>query len=86
MPAERTPTETSPLLGSQSNTQSTGTISNIGDVEAGTQQLPARDEEENQTKLASEARPNLKYILPAISIGVCILACYSNRHSANASG
>ncbi|RAK71772.1 putative MFS multidrug transporter [Aspergillus fijiensis CBS 313.89] len=74
MPAERTPTETSPLLGSQSNTQSTGTISNIGDVEAGTQQLPARDEEENQTKLASEARPNLKYILPAISIGIFLSA------------
>ncbi|RAH64341.1 putative MFS multidrug transporter [Aspergillus aculeatinus CBS 121060] len=74
MPAERTPTETSPLLGSQSNTQSTGTISNVGDVEAGTQQLPARDEEENQTKLASEARPNLKYILPAISIGIFLSA------------
>ncbi|RAH44057.1 putative MFS multidrug transporter [Aspergillus brunneoviolaceus CBS 621.78] len=74
MPAERTPTETSPLLGSQKNTQSTGTISNIGDVEAGTQQLPARDEEENQTKLASEARPNLKYILPAISIGIFLSA------------
>ncbi|OJK03007.1 hypothetical protein ASPACDRAFT_1896282 [Aspergillus aculeatus ATCC 16872] len=74
MSAERTPTETSPLLGSQSNTQSTGTISNIGDVEAGTQQLPARDEEENQTKLASEARPNLKYILPAISIGIFLSA------------
>ncbi|PYI28655.1 MFS general substrate transporter [Aspergillus indologenus CBS 114.80] len=75
MSTERTPTETSPLLGSQSNTQPTGAISNIGgDVEAGTQQLPARDEEENQTKLASEARPNLKYILPAISIGIFLSA------------
>jgi len=70
MASERTHDETSPLLGDINSTVSTGAI-------------PHRDEEQprdstqsadNQTKQPfPDAQKQLKYIVPAISIGVCML-------------
>ncbi|PWY91233.1 MFS general substrate transporter [Aspergillus heteromorphus CBS 117.55] len=73
MPPERTPTETSPLLGPQSNGSTTGAIPNLGqqDVESA-QQTP--ESQEDQDKDISSTQNNLKYILPAISIGIFLSA------------
>ncbi|PYH98180.1 MFS multidrug transporter [Aspergillus ellipticus CBS 707.79] len=72
MPPERSPTETSPLLGPQSNGPTTGAIPNLGqqDVEAG----EAPESQEEQDKDVSNNRNNLRYILPAISIGIFLSA------------
>lgn len=69
MSPERIPSETSPLLNPQSNVSTTGAIPNIGrqDVESG-ETLPPQ---EDQAKDASEAGKGLRYIIPAISLGVC---------------
>ncbi|RAH55451.1 MFS general substrate transporter [Aspergillus piperis CBS 112811] len=73
MSPERIPSETSPLLGPQSNVSTTGAIPNIGrqDVESGEQTLPLQ---EDQAKDASEAGKGLRYIIPAISLGVFLSA------------
>lgn len=70
MSPKRIPSETSPLLGPQSNVSTTGAIPNIGrqDVESGEQTVPPQGE---QAKDASEAGKGLRYIIPAISLGVC---------------
>lgn len=69
MAPERTHDEFSPLLGDSNGTASTGAI-------------PNRDEEQPRDSVQStedqakepfpDARKQLKYIVPAISIGVCI--------------
>ncbi|KAL7649591.1 hypothetical protein ACMYSQ_011430 [Aspergillus niger] len=73
MSPERIPSETSPLLGPQSNVSTTGAIPNIGrqDVESGEQTVPPQEE---QAKDASEAGKGLRYIIPAISLGVFLSA------------
>lgn len=61
MAPERDPTETSPLLASNSGVSSTGAIVDRRDEESGDEQVkqPFRD-----------AQKQLKYIVPAVSIGV----------------
>ncbi|KAI2830432.1 hypothetical protein CBS147320_5670 [Aspergillus niger] len=73
MSPERIPSETSPLLGPQSNVSTTGAIPNIGrqDVESGERTVPPQ---EDQAKDASEAGKGLRYIIPAISLGVFLSA------------
>lgn len=73
MSPERNQTETSPLLGSHANGHtSTGVVSNgyvhPRDNDAAKQNHAT--EEEHQKQMA-QARKALKYIVPAISIGVC---------------
>lgn len=74
MPTDRMPTETSPLLGEQSNaiSASTGAISNTD-----YHQSPAnvQSEQQDQTDAESQSSKNvpMRYIFPVISIGVCFL-------------
>lgn len=70
MAPERNPTETSPLLGEQSNAlpPSTGAIPRIqGSDAVQAEQQPGGDEEPQAKNVP------LRYIVPAVSIGVCIL-------------
>lgn len=68
MSPERTPTETSPLLGPQSgNAPTNGTVSNN----------ILRDPEADSLKDDLAPRHNLRYILPAVSIGVGLMS-YNN--------
>lgn len=63
MSLESTPTETSPLLGPQSgNAPTNGAITN----------RILRDPEADQAKDDLAPRYNLRYILPAVSIGVSL--------------
>ncbi|KAM0101271.1 hypothetical protein ACP6JE_004143 [Aspergillus fumigatus] len=65
MSPERTPTETSPLLGPQSgNAPTNGTVSNN----------ILRDPEADSLKDDLAPRHNLRYILPAVSIGIFLSA------------
>lgn len=65
MAPERTLSETSPLLGARDGNPSLGAIADQGETaETG---LPTED----QAKQSSQDAPQLKYIVPAISIGVC---------------
>lgn len=77
MSSERIATETSPLLGPQSNGNaphppSTGAIAGLREPEAEVGQRNGTADEETQSKDTTEARNQLRYIVPAISIGVCI--------------
>lgn len=78
MPADRVPTETSPLLGEQSNAlpASTGAVSNTD-----YHQSPANTQSEQQEPRDAESQTNknvpMHYIFPVISIGVCLLlSCF----------
>ncbi|KAI9924615.1 hypothetical protein MW887_006888 [Aspergillus wentii] len=76
MASERNPTETSPLLGAQHNgllqPPSNGTISNeVRDVESAEEHIRATEEQGNG---ATEKKLNIKYIVPAISLGVFLSA------------
>jgi hypothetical protein len=77
MSPERTPTETSPLLGSQSeNAPINGAITN--DI--------LRDPEADPSKDDLAPRHNLRYILPAVSLGVGLMSYNSNITVADAAG
>jgi hypothetical protein len=65
MASKQTPTETSPLLGERNGTASTEAIANH-DAESG----EPRQVEEQGKEPFPDARKQLKYIVPAISIGV----------------
>jgi hypothetical protein len=64
MAPERSPTETSPLLGSSNGTVSNGTIPD-NNVESG---VSTQDEQVKEP--FPDAQKQLKYIVPAISLGV----------------
>jgi hypothetical protein len=69
MSPERTPTETSPLLGPQSgNAPTNGAITNN----------ILRDPEADPSKDDLAPRHNLRYILPAVSLGVGLMSYNSN--------
>lgn len=73
MPPDRKPSETSPLLGPTTGNPSFGAIA--GQEESGEAALPTEDQ-------AKEPSPNvqkqLRYIIPAISIGVsCFVLLYT---------
>lgn len=79
MSPERNPTETSPLLGSHANGDAphhhhstTGAISN-GYVHSQEHEAAERDHasEEAHQKQVANTRNSLRYIVPAVSIGVC---------------
>jgi len=65
MAPETSPTENSPLLGSSNGTPSNGTIPD-NHVESG---IPDETEENSKAPF-SDAQKQLKYIVPAISLGV----------------
>ncbi|KAJ5579663.1 uncharacterized protein N7459_005648 [Penicillium hispanicum] len=69
MAPERTETETSPLLGQSNGTTSTGAITNNGD--SGEHRQP---DEEQAKDPYPDAQKQLKYIVPAISIGIFLSA------------
>lgn len=76
MSSERNPSETSPLLGPHANGHpSTGPLSN-GYVHPRDSEAAERNHstEEAHQKQVAHARNSLKYIVPAISIGVCQIA------------
>lgn len=66
--AESSPSETSPLLASTNGTPSNGTIPDHH-VESG---VP----EENRKEPLPGVQAQLKYIVPAISVGVCLYPLY----------
>lgn len=68
MAPERNPTETSPLLGEQSNAlpPSTGTIPRVQGEYGAYSEQQTRGDGDAQTKTVA-----LRYIVPAVSIGVC---------------
>ncbi|KAL5360982.1 major facilitator superfamily domain-containing protein [Aspergillus floccosus] len=79
MSPERIATETSPLLGPQSNGNaphppSTGAIAGLREPEAEVGQRNGTTDEETQGKDSAEARNKLRYIVPAISIGIFLSA------------
>jgi hypothetical protein len=65
MASDTSPTENSPLLGSSNGTPSNGTIPE-NHVESG---IPEETEENAKAPLY-DAQKQLKYIVPAISLGV----------------
>lgn len=68
MAPESNPTETSPLLAASNGTAPTGAIIDRRDAESGDLGEPA----DEQVKVPfPDAQKQLKYIVPAISIGVC---------------
>lgn len=66
MPPERTPSETSPLLGPTTSNPSLGAIPGRQDSEETV--VPTEDQGKEPFP---DAQKQLKYIIPAISIGVC---------------
>lgn len=68
MAPERIPTETSPLLADSNGTASTGAIVDRRDEESDD---PRQAEAEQIKEPFPDAQKQLKYIVPAISIGVC---------------
>lgn len=75
MAPKQIPTETSPLLGKHNATASAETIANH-DAESG----ESRQVEEQGKKPCPDARKQLKYIVPAISIGVWIVLILSHSY------
>lgn len=77
MVSKRAPTETSPLLGEHNGTAwaSTEAIANH-DAESG----ESRQVEEQGKEPFPDARKQLKYIVPAISIGVWIVLILSHSY------
>ncbi|KAL4926614.1 putative MFS multidrug transporter [Aspergillus undulatus] len=75
MPPGQPHTETSPLLGSQSNGNGNGNASYAATAEAGTHQDPALAEQGTDTsKHGSQDGVNLRYIIPAVSLGIFLSA------------
>lgn len=71
MAPERNPTETSPLLGEQSNAlpPSTGAIPRVQGEEGVRSEQQTGGDEDPQVKHVA-----LRYIVPAVSIGVCVFS------------
>lgn len=80
MAPERNPTETSPLLAASNGTAPTGAIIDRRDAESGELDESA---DEQVKEPFHDAQKQLKYIVPAISIGVCYLSSGSERFSKN---
>lgn len=75
MASKQTPTETSPLLGEHNGTASIEAIANHN-AESG----ESRQVEEQGKEPFPDARKQLKYIVPAISIGVWIVLILSHSY------
>lgn len=70
MAPERDPSETSPLLANSNGVTTTGAIPDCRDEESGD---PRQTGDEQVKQPFPDAQKQLKYIVPAISIGVCDL-------------
>lgn len=72
MPSERIPTETSPLLGEQSDAlpTSAGAISDT-DYHQSPENVQSEQQDRTDAESLQGKNVSLRYIVPTISIGVC---------------